>query len=135
MQDDMSEAPNRFWIWTLIVFATHNAEEVLAFANGWPGQHLPRLAWATEQWPLFAGTATALTLFVALAAWYLRTLPDRSVRWLRVFLGVMLLNSIWHVGVSAYTRSLAPGVVTSVFLIAPVFTAFLHRLWQRRPAA
>jgi hypothetical protein len=47
----------------------------------------------------------------------------------------MLLNAIWHVGVSAYTRSFAPGVVTSVLLIAPVFTSLLRRLSVQNLAA
>lgn len=127
----MRESVNRLWTWALLVFAAHNAEEVLAFANGWPEQHLPRLAWATQQWPLFAIATVALTSGVALAAWCLRARPERSVWWLRVFLGVMLLNAIWHVGVSAYTWSLAPGVVTSVVLIAPIYTTCLRRLSNR----
>lgn len=125
---------NRFWACALLVFATHNAEEVLAFANGWSIEHLPRLTW-TPQWPMLAVAATTLTLLVGLGAWSLRASPERSAWWLRLFLRVMLLNAIWHAGVSAYTRSLAPGVVTAVLLITPVFTIFLRQLSLRRPAA
>ena len=124
----MRGAINRFWAHALVVFAAHNAEESIAIANGWTARHWREMSWTAQKWPLFASAAAALTLFVALIAWNLRRRPERSARGLRVFLSIMLLNACWHVGVSVYTRSLAPGVVTAVLLIFPIFTILLFRL-------
>jgi Protein of unknown function with HXXEE motif len=125
---DVRRTINHFWVGALIVFAAHNAEETIAFANGWAIHHLPRLSWTADQWPLFATVAAALTLGVGLVGWSLRRKPERSALWLRIFLWVMLLNAAWHVGVAAYTRSLAPGVVTAVLLVLPFYAFILRRL-------
>ena len=121
---------NYCWAVALIVFAAHNLEETIAMANGWAIHHLPRLSWTADQWPIFAAAATVLTLIVGLIAWNFWHRPERSIRWLKIFLWIMLLNAIWHIGVSVYTQSLAPGVVTAVFLILPLYSLILHRLPQ-----
>ena len=131
----MRRTINHFWASALVVFAAHNLEETIAIANGWANHHLPRMSWTADQWPLFAGAAATLTLIVGLIAWNFRHRPERSVTWLRIFLWVMLLNAIWHIGISAYTKSLAPGVVTAVLLILPFYSLILHRLSQARGAA
>lgn len=119
---------NALWVSALTVFAAHNLEETIAMANGWAVHHLPRMSWTADQWPLFAGAAAALTLAIGLAAWNLRHRPERSATWLRMFLWIMLLNALWHVGVSAYTRSIAPGVVTAALLVLPLYSLMLHGL-------
>lgn len=119
---------NSLWVGALMVFAAHNLEETMAMANGWAVRHLPRVSWNADQWPLFAGAASALTLALGLVAWRLRHRPERSVTWLRIFLWIMLVNAIWHVGASVYSRSLAPGVVTAVVLILPLYSLMLYRL-------
>ncbi|MBL8514082.1 MAG: HXXEE domain-containing protein [Betaproteobacteria bacterium] len=111
-----------------MVFAAHNLEETLAFANGWVIHRFPQLAWTAERWPLFAAFAFALTLVVGLVAWTYRQRPERSAVLLRVFLWVMLTNAAWHIGVSVYAHSFAPGVATAVALILPVYACFLYRL-------
>lgn len=128
----MHESINRFWGGALILFAAHNLEETITIANGWAIDHLSRLSWTVERWPQFAGIAAALTLAVGWVAWRLRLRPERSAICLRIFLWIMLLNAVWHIGVSAYTQSLAPGVVSAVLLILPVYAFILYRLSQAK---
>lgn len=131
----MRRTINYFWSGALAVFAAHNLDETVTIANGWTTRHLPHMFLAVAQWPLFAAVATGLTLVVALLAWHFRHRPERSASWLQLFLQIMLLNALWHIGVSAYTKSFAPGVVTSVFLILPFYSLVLYKLFQVRRAA
>jgi Protein of unknown function with HXXEE motif len=131
----MPRTINDFWCGALVVFAAHNLEETVAIANGWAAHHLPRMSWTVGQWPLFAGVATALTLMVGFIAWYLRHRPERSALCLQIFLWIMLLNAIWHAGVSVYTKSVAPGAVTAVLLVLPFYSLILYKLFQERRAA
>ena len=124
----MRHTVNSLWIGTLIAFAMHNAEEVIAFSSGWSAHHLPRLAWTVSYWPEFAIAATVLTLVSILVAFALRHRPRTSSKLLQIFLWVMLGNVLWHIGVSVYTRSVAPGVVTAVLLLLPLYSFYLTRL-------
>lgn len=124
----MRHSVNSLWAGSLVAFAIHNAEEVMAFSSGWSARHLPRLAWTANYWPEFAIAATALTLSAALAVFALRNHPRTSSRLLKIFLWVMLGNVLWHIGVSVYTRSVAPGVVTAVLLLLPLYSFYLFRL-------
>lgn len=131
----MRASINRFWAYALIVFVAHNCEEAIVIASGWAERHLPRLFWTAEHWPLFAGVAAALTVSVTLVAWSLRAKPERSRACLRLFLWIMLLNACWHLGVSAYTKSIAPGVVTALLLVIPIYLPILRSVSRARSAA
>ena len=124
----MRHTVNSLWAGTLVAFTIHNAEEAIAFSSGWSARHLPRLASTVSYWPEFAIAATALTLLAILVAFALRNHPRTSSKLLHIFLWVMLGNVLWHIGVSVYTRSVAPGVVTAVLLLLPLYSFYLTRL-------
>jgi len=83
-----------------------------------------------DYWPEFAVAAVALTLLVIVLAFSLRRRPRASSTLLGIFLWVMLANVAWHVGVSVYTRSIAPGAVTAVVLLLPLYSFYLRRLFR-----
>ena len=124
----MRHTVNSLWAGTLVAFAIHNAEEAIAFSSGWPARHLPRLALTVSYWPEFSVAATALTLLVISVAIALRNHPRTSSRLLQIFLWIMLGNVLWHISVSVYTCSVAPGVVTAVVLLLPLYSFYLTRL-------
>ena len=124
----MRHTVNSLWAGTLVAFTIHNAEEVIAFSSGWSAHHLPRLSSTVSYWPEFAIAATALTLLAILVVFALRNHPRTSSRLLQIFLWVMLGNVLWHIGVSVYTRSVAPGVVTAVLLLLPLYSFYLTKL-------
>jgi len=124
----MRHTVNSLWVGTLVAFTIHNAEEVIAFSSGWSARHLPRLASTVSYWPEFAIAATALILLAILVVFALRNRPRTSSKLLQVFLWAMLLNVLWHIGVSVYTRSIAPGAVTAVLLLLPLYSFYLTKL-------
>lgn len=127
-----NQALHRSWAVAIAVFAAHNLEETITFANGWAIHHMPELSWTAEQWHLFGGAAAAMTLIAGLIAWCLRDRPKQSVFWLRIFLAFMLVNAVWHVGVAVVTTSIAPGVTTAVLLVIPVYAVLLCKLFVAR---
>jgi Ca2+/Na+ antiporter len=125
---------NRAWAVAIAIFAMHNLEEAIAIKRGWTAQHFPSLSWAVDKWSLFAGAAALLTMVVISVAYLLRKHPQRSRAFLRAFLVIMLANAVWHVGVSVYVGTPAPGVYTAVLLIAPVYAYLLWRTENARAA-
>lgn len=110
----------------VIAVAIHNLEEALRLpawvaAQGWVLPVSPDAFAAATQW---------VTVLVVLSAW----LAMRGTG--RFFCGVvlaMMLNAVFpHLILSALTRSLAPGVVSSVLLVVPIGAMYLRRVAWRR---
>jgi Protein of unknown function with HXXEE motif len=128
----MRNLPNSLWPTTIAVFALHNAEEVLVFSTGWSDRHLPSVGLKASDWLGFAALTVFLTAAIATMAWALRNRPKTSSTTLKIFLWIMLLNVAWHAGVSIYTSSLAPGAITALLLVLPIYALFLLRLNKAR---
>src|SRR5262245_41102979 len=124
----MRNLPNSLWPTTIAVFALHNAEEVLVLSIGWPDRHLPSVGLKANHWLGFAALTMLLTFAVAAIAWALRNRPKASSIALKVFLWIMLLNVAWHAGVSIYANSFAPGAISALLLVLPIYAFFLVRL-------
>lgn len=119
---------NKAWTVALAAFVIHNIEEAVAISNGWTIKHFPSLDLPSGIATVFIVTVAALTIVVAVLAFAVRGSPARSYLWLKCFLALMLLNVIWHVGVSLYAQAPAPGVYSAVLLVLPLYGYLLRNM-------
>lgn len=123
----------RFWV-AAFALALHNAEEVWRDLPAWADAHPATAAfnWSSDSgaFATIAGLIVFAVVGLALAAQF------RPAPWmaplLRALSIVMLLNAASHIGLSLYTGSLMPGVITAVFVLVPVF---LWTLGMKKPRA
>lgn len=125
----MSIPAARLWPPVLILFALHNAEEVLRNLPAWGRIHMPQMMAAlhalTPAGRVQFGIITVLLTFaVAGAAFASRHHPILCRRLLRAFLTVMVLNFTWHIGASLWFVSVQPGAITAALFIVPFTTAY-----------
>ena len=107
-----------------VVVTLHNLEEAV-----W----LPKL-WQERAWrlPVNAAEFRAIAAVVAALAYLVTYMSvhqgkkSTGAYVFAIFLALMLVNSIWHLTATLYLSHYAPGVVTAVFLVAPV-TIYLLR--------
>lgn len=114
-----------YWLFPVVVFV-HNMEEAI-----W----MPRF-WRSHAWhPIHVTEFRALAFAVALLAFAVTYAATRERRKFAIyafaaFCAIMLLNALWHIGVTIYLRTYAPGVVTAIFLVLPI-SAYLLLSFKR----
>ncbi len=119
--------PASGWIVPLILFTVHNLEEVLFDLPAWGREHFEVFRGIDISVMDFAVAVMALTLALLVAAFAMRHRRETTLRMQRLFLIAISLVFCWHIGVSLWSVSLQPGVVTSV-LFLPLFVALKQRV-------
>ena len=121
---------------TPLAFVVHNAEEAWTFPR-----YLPRVQALLPE-PLrgaaisIVGIETTLiavtVAFLALAAWATRHPQSGLATWAALLVPALgALNALTHIGTAVFVlHGYSPGVVTSVFLVAPSSALVLRRAWR-----
>lgn len=106
----------KYWFTFIVIFAAHNAEEVI--------QNLPEWARLHGVFDPFTDRAgftlavIALTAAASITGYILeRHTSRKSAKVLQVFCWIMIANAIWHLGVSLYFDSVMPGVISAIFML------------------
>lgn len=126
----------RYWIVFVLVFVLHNLEEIWRDLPAWsvafsPLRNIAGVPFYERMYPIFVLAALGLTAGVALTGYTLeQRRSPRSAMCLAVFCMLMLVNAIYHVMLSVWTRTVMPGVITAIVLIIPVYVGILYRLYE-----
>lgn len=119
----------QYWALFLFALAVHNVEEVLLGLPEWSTRHSPIHFWTPV-------TFLWVTVVVWLTAFVCMCVVVRRQSWSRYGLlavsGVMLLNSLWHIGLSLLSRSYMPGVLTAMMTLLPVCGAIVVVLIRKK---
>lgn len=113
-----------YWLLFLVVFAIHNAEEAIFGMPEWLANYGFFLV--TTEYESIAiiinySLLLILTIAAAVVAYLLeKRQSQQSALYLEIFAYIMLINAFSHIGLSLYTDSIMPGLVTSVVLLLPI---------------
>ena len=118
-------APGYLYTLAALAFLGHNVEEGLGLGRWAAGQGVATLDPAGLTMALVWVTLGATILLLLGRTLQLTTRVQRLVA---VLAGALLVNVGAHLGFSLAARSLMPGVVTAVLLIAPAFGWLMWRL-------
>ncbi|TDL58028.1 HXXEE domain-containing protein [Paenibacillus dendritiformis] len=138
------DAVTVMWLFP-IVFMFHDFEEIL-YVEPWLRRHGDRiLGQMSRVARRFAASSLKMTTrdFAGDVFWVFlvvvtATLAAVLFSWYDLYLILLLiffLHVFTHIGVSVYTRSLAPGVITAVLLVLPYSGYALFRLFADRVIA
>lgn len=120
------------WL-SVAVFTVHNLEEVIGDFSGWGQAHFAVLQHQPEALASnYDLIIIGLTLAVLLYAWVLRKNTSHLRRVLPWFASIMIVVSLWHIGVSLWAGSAQPGVWTAAFLNLPCYVVVLLRMQKNK---
>ncbi|MCB0720300.1 MAG: HXXEE domain-containing protein [Bacteroidetes bacterium] len=114
------------WIAIIILFVIHNLEEIVFDLPEWGREHIAFLSDLSVGRFGFALVVALLVLIVSAIAWMYRSDAQRTRRLKMLFLSIMIVVFLWHIGVSLATHSIQPGVVTAAAFLP------IHIIWWRR---
>jgi hypothetical protein len=120
----------RRWFPLFALFVVHNLEEIVLDLPAWGRVHIAFFNGLDMSRSVFGGVVVALcAVLFGLAYVYRRNLLT-TVKLMATFLAVMLCVFLWHLGISLYTHSVQPGVITAILFI-PFYAYWLVRLLSR----
>ncbi|MEZ4698244.1 MAG: HXXEE domain-containing protein [Rhodothermales bacterium] len=114
------------WIAIIILFVIHNLEEIVFDLPEWGREHIAFLSDLSVGRFGFALVVALLVLIVSAIAWISRRDAQRTRRLKLIFVSIMIVVFMWHIGVSLATHSIQPGVVTAAAFLP------IHIIWWRR---
>lgn len=121
--ESLGHLVNRYWMAAVAMFVIHNIEEVVRDLPRWVAGKFESLAWAETAQSGFLVLVIALCVIVAFLAFTMRSEPQKSYHLLRIFFGIMIAVTLWHIAFSLYIQDAQPGVYTAIPML--VFFVFL----------
>jgi hypothetical protein len=116
-----------FWLFPLAV-SLHNLEEAIWMPVFWRSH-----GWHAVNPAGFRTLAFALALLAFVVTYGAYKQNKLAIYFFAGFGMVMLLNALWHIGVTLYLRAYSPGVVTAVVVVLPITSYLLARLLRSGP--
>ncbi len=112
-----TENPARYWPLVFFMFALHGAEEVLLDLPGWAREQRIDIPMISFNQGTFALVVVLVGVLVFVLAFVLRRNRKLMRLYQMVFLIGMSLYFLVHVLVGVFTRSMEPGMVTSIVFL------------------
>lgn len=127
-----AENPARYWPLVFFLFALHGAEEVLLDLPGWAREQHIDIPMISFGQGTFALLLIVLAIVVFAFAFVVRRDPKLMRLYLMVFLVTMALYFVVHLLVGIFTRSMEPGMITSIMFL-PVSIWLFTRVRSAKP--